>query len=253
MAAQGRTSASHAGETMGRVLIAYVDESYDQELYYIGAAIADYDQWEQLHQLYAQIAERTSTQHGIDSAAEFHGHEIMGGVGQWATLRGKHREAAGLYAAVLRAAQDAGVRYLFEGVDVRRLNARYHYPQQPHTVVFRHLLEQIDAYTALHGAGEQAIVVADEIATSAEHQDQFSAYQDLGTGGYRPSRLKYISAPINFADSRHTPGLQSVDMAVYIHHRAQAVRNQHPRAQAVTDKLARLIYQDTHRQRTWRP
>ncbi|MDX2358926.1 DUF3800 domain-containing protein [Dietzia sp. PP-33] len=238
---------------MDHVLIAYVDESYDQELYYIGAAIADYDQWEQLHQLYTQIAERTSAQHGTDAAAEFHGHEIMGGVGQWATLRGKHREAAGLYTAVLRAAQHAGVRYLFEGVDVRRLNARYRYPQQPHTVVFRHLLEQIDDYTAQHGAGEQAIVVADEIATSAEHQDQFSAYQDLGTGGYRPSRLKYISAPINFADSQHTPGLQAVDMAVYIHHRAQAVRDQHPRAQAVTDKLAHLIYQNTHRQRTWMP
>ena len=238
---------------MDHVLIAYVDESYDQELYYIGAAIAEYDRWEQLHQLYAHITERTSAQHGTKLAAEFHGHEIMGGAGDWAALRGKHREAAGLYTAVLRAAQHAGVRYLFEGVDVRLLNARYRYPQQPHTVVFRHLLEQIDNYTARHGAGEQAIIIADEIATSAEHQDQFSAYQDFGTGGYRPSRLKNISAPINFADSRHTPGLQAADMAVYIHHRAQAVRTQHPRAQAVTDRLAGLIYQDTHRQRTWRP
>src|SRR5699024_5740990 len=185
----------------------------------IGAAIADYDQWEQLHQLYTQIAERTATKHGTDPTAEFHGHEIMGGAGQWANLRGKHREAAGLYSAVLRAAQHAGVRYLFEGVDVRRLNARYRYPQQPHTVVFRHLLEQIDTYTAQHGAGEQSIVIADEIATSAQHQDQFSAYQDFGTGGYRPSRPQHISAPINFADSRHTPGLPAVALAADIHRR----------------------------------
>lgn len=238
---------------MGLVLIAYVDESYDQELYYVGAAIADYDQWEQLTQHYEDIGRRTAEQHGTEPAAEFHGHEIMGGAGPWAPLRGKHREAAGLYTAVLRAAQHAGVHYLFEGVDVRRLNARYRYPEQPHTVVFRHLLEQIDDYTARHGEGEQAIVVSDEIATSADHQHQFGAYQDLGTGGYRPSRLKHISAPINFADSRHTPGLQAVDMAVYIYHRAQAVHDQHPRAQAVTDKLAGLIYQDTDRQRTWIP
>ena len=165
---------SDAGETMGFVLIAHVDESYDQDLYYIGAAIADYDQWEQLQQLYAQISERTAARHGIDPTAEFHGHEIMGGAGQWSAFRGKHREAAGLYTAVLRAAQDAGVHYLFEGVDVRRLNARYRYPQQPHTVVFRHLLEQIDAYTARHSAGEQVIVVADEIATSCDVQGRCS-------------------------------------------------------------------------------
>ncbi|MDV8003120.1 DUF3800 domain-containing protein [Rhodococcus sp. IEGM 1408] len=238
---------------MDPVLIAYVDESYDQELYYVGAAIADYDQWEHLTQLYVEIGQLTADQHGTDASAEFHGHEIMGGAGQWAALRGKHREAAGLYSAVLRAAQQAGVRYLFEGVDVRRLNSRYRYPEQPHTVVFRHLLEQIDTYTARHGGDEQVIVVADEIATSAEHQDQFGAYQDFGTGGYRPSRLQHISAPINFADSAQTPGLQSVDMAVYIHHRANAVRNQHPRAQAVTDRLAQLIYQGTYRQRTWMP
>lgn len=59
-----------------------------------------------------------------------------------APLRGKHREAAGVYAAALRIAQDAEVRYLFRGVDVNRLNARYWYPDQPHKVVLQHLLER---------------------------------------------------------------------------------------------------------------
>lgn len=238
---------------MVAVLIAYVDESYDQDLYFVGAALAEYDQWDVLAESYTQIGARTATQHGTDPGAEFHGHEIMGGGGQWEPLRGRHREAAGLYSAVLHAGHDIGVRYLFEGVDVRRLNARYRYPQQPHTVVFRHLLEQIDIYTGRHGSGQQAIVVADEIATSAEHQDQFHAYQDLGTGGYRPSRLQHISSPINFADSRHTPGLQAIDMAVYVHRRASSAGQQHPKAQAVTDRLAALIYQDTERRRTWIP
>ena len=37
----------------------------------------------------------------------------MGGEGEWVPLRGKHREAAGVYLAALRQAPAAGITYLF--------------------------------------------------------------------------------------------------------------------------------------------
>lgn len=236
------------------MLIAYLDESYTRDFYFIGAAIATDEQWNKLDIMYETIRATTRAHHDIPEDAEFHGHEIMGGKGEWRALRGKHREAAGVYTAVLTANHTEGVRYIFRGVDVARLNARYSYPYPPHTVVLSHLLERIDDYTRLNSPTAKAIIVADEIATQDQHQAQFRAYQELGTGGYRSSRLEHISAPINFANSRLSTGLQAVDMATYIHRRiATPGQTQHPKAQAVTDRLASLIYSSTTHNELWRP
>lgn len=236
------------------MLIAHLDESYTRDFYFIGAAIADVAAWEQVEASYDAIRKATQKHHDIPAAAEFHGHEIMGGGGGWSALRGKHREAAGIYSAVLKASRDAGVRYIFRGVDVARLNARYAYPDPPHTVVLGHLLERINDYARLNSFGTQVIVIADEIATQDDHQEQFRAYQQLGTGGYRSSRLGHISAPINFAKSHLTQGLQAVDMATYIHRRAATPgQQQHPKAQAVTNRLTRLVYPSTTHQHIWYP
>lgn len=235
------------------VLIAYVDESYDQDTYFIGAAVAEEATWELVEQSFDAVRQRTASQHTVPVDAEFHGYELMAGRGDWSALRGKHHEAAGIYAAVLRASLDASVRYLFRGVDVRRLNARYAYPRPPHSVVLSHLLERLNDFSRTHGGGRQTIVVADEVANQEEHQAQFAGYQRIGTDGYRSSRLENISSPINFADSRFTPGLQAVDMATYIHRRAETVIEQHPKAQAATDRLSRLIYPATVHRQVWRP
>lgn len=100
------------------VLIAYVDESYDRDFYFIGAAVANIEQWEHLSDAYGSIRRRTAAEHGTDPRIEFHAHELMGGNGAWAQFRGRHREAAGVYIAALRASRECGVRYLFRGVDV---------------------------------------------------------------------------------------------------------------------------------------
>lgn len=236
------------------MLIAYLDESYDQNQYFIGAAIGDEAAWEKVGESYEDIRGRTCPLHGLPSQIEFHGHELMGGKGDWSPLRGRHREAAGIYAAVLRAQRDAGISYLLRGVDIRRLHARYAYPRRPHDIVLGHLLERIDDFTAAQArAAGRTIIVADEIAHQAEHQTQFEAYQKLGTGGYRSSRLPHISAPINFADSRLTTGLQAVDMVTYVLRRSEVVTQQHPKAQRVTDRLLELIEPSVAHRHIWSP
>lgn len=236
------------------LLIAYLDESYTRAFYFIGAAIAEESAWNDLEERYADIRQKTSGLHGVPADAEFHGHEIMGGKGEWGSLRGKHREAAGLYAAVLQANREVGIQYIFRGLDVARLNARYSYPQPPHTVVLGHLLERINEYARSQTPDTKAIVVADEIATQEQHQEQFRAYQQVGTGGYRSSRLEHISSPINFANSRFSTGLQAVDMATYIHRRAATPgMEQNSKAEAVTKRLTGLIYPSTRHQAIWYP
>jgi hypothetical protein len=223
------------------VLIAYVDESYDRDFYYVGAAVATIHQWEDLGRSLESIRRRTAAEHGVAAHVELHGHELMGGSGAWKALRGRHREAAGIYVAALSAARQAGVRYLFRGVDVGRLNARYRYPRPPHAVVLGHLLERIDEYTERTGQAEPTIVVADQIATQADHQRAFAGYQLEGTAGYRPSRLERISAPMNFASSAGSDGLQAIDLAVYVHFRRERVPTVHPAARRTLGRLWREI------------
>jgi hypothetical protein len=222
--------------TLVNVLIAYVDESYDRDFYYIGAAIATIEQWEDFGRRLQVIRDRTAAEHGTPDSIEFHAHELMGGSSAWKQFRGRHREAAGIYVAALRAAREAGVRYIFRGVDVSRLNARYSYPRPPHAVVLGHLLERIDEYTARSGQAEQTIVVADEIGTQDDHQRAFAGYQAYGTDGYRSSKLEHISAPINFASSAGSDGLQAVDLAVYVHYRRERVQSTHPAAKRTLER-----------------
>ena len=223
------------------VLIAYVDESYDRDHYYIGAAIASMDQWEDHAHRLGDVRQRTAEEHGTPVTIEFHAHELMGGSGAWASFRGRHREAAGISVAALRAAREAGVRYVFRGVDVGRLNARYRYPRPPHAVVLGHLLERIDEYTVRTGQTDPTIVVADEIGTQDDHQRAFAGYQANGTEGCRSSKLEHLSAPINFASSAGSDGLQAVDLAVYVHFRRERVQNAHPAARRTLERQWREI------------
>ncbi|QJU54559.1 DUF3800 domain-containing protein [Herbiconiux sp. KACC 21604] len=235
------------------MLVAYVDESYNAGHYFVAAAVGHSHTWEQMSERLAEIAATTSRLHGTPLDAEFHGHELMGGAGEWASLRGKHREAAGIYLAALRAARHAEVQYLFRGLDIHRLNARYAYPDQPHSIVFRHLLERLDQHAERSVKDEPIVIVADEIATQEAHRRQFASYQEVGTRGYRSSRLTRIAAPINFARSRETPGLQVADLAAYVHCRRHTVVDSHPAAAATLRRLAREIDPVTVHSWTWKP
>lgn len=237
----------------GAVLIAYVDESYDQDFYFIGAAIGTQEQWDRVEAAFDAIRTMTAELHGTPADAELHGHELMGGKGPWRPLRGRHREAAGVYLSALRAVRAAGVQYIFRGVDVGRLKARYSYPDPPHDVTLGHLLERIEDHTIRLRQTEQTIVVADEIATQADHQRAFAGYQRFGTVGYRSSKLRWISAPINFASSKGSYGLQAVDLATYVYYRSERVRSQHPKARATQERLwAEVLPVIAHRH-TWLP
>ncbi|WJY00797.1 DUF3800 domain-containing protein [Curtobacterium sp. 458] len=235
------------------MLIAYVDESYDRDAYFIGAAIATFDEWETLSSRLSAVRHRTAREHGTAHDIEFHGHELMGGTGPWAALRGRHREAAGISFAALSAARESGVRYIFRGLDVARLKARFRYPKPPHAIVFAHLLEQINHYVGMHDPDEQAIIVADEITTQAEHQRAFTGYQAFGTSGEHPSRLTHLSAPINFATSRLSDGLQVVDLALYVHYRRERVRSRHEAARRTLRRQWDLVEPVVVHRQTWVP
>lgn len=151
--------------TIKCVLHAYIDESYTDARYYVAAALGDAAGWACVSAKLTSIRERNHAEHGLPLDIEFHADELMNGRKDWAPLKGKHREAAGIYAAVLDAAVGCGVRVILHGLDIPRLHARYRYPDQPHKVVLGHTLERIHERARDFHSGERVTVVADEIAT----------------------------------------------------------------------------------------
>lgn len=221
------------------MLCAYLDESYTADFSSIGAIIAEQDVWDSVQREFAKIVDNAVEMHGVNPDAELHGHEIMGGAGAWKPLRGKHREAAGVYQRALRVLADHDVRIVLRGLDVARLNARYKYPQLPHAAVLGHLLERVNDEAARQGVSDDSVIVlCDQVGTQIEHNEAFETSKVFGTPGYRSSRLPKLSAPLNFVDSRYTAGVQAADLVTYLYRRRSVTpAERHPAAQRTMNRL----------------
>lgn len=235
------------------MLIAYIDESYTRDRYFLGAAIAEQETWDGVEDSLDRLRRFNHERHGTPRDAELHGHPLMGGQGDWAALRGQHREAAAIYRSALSAAADLGVKFLFRGVDVARLNARYSYPHPPHQIVLQHLLERINDHCAAITATEECIVVADQVPDQENHQKRVEQYQRVGTPGYRASVLEKISQPIQFGDSSLVGGLQIADLAVYLHRRREVMTMTDGRALKAQEKIWQVIAPQVVHMHEWRP
>ncbi len=221
------------------VLYAFIDESYTRDRYYVSAFVVPESEIAAIKA--ALVAARDYAEgFGVSSSAEFHGYEIMSGRGQWAPIRGKHRAAAAIYdRGLVEFAKVPGARLFIEGVDIVRLNARYRYPEPPHLIALRHLLEVLDRHAAR--LKEQVLVIEDELPDQADHARKVAEYKRLDTGGYKPSQLTTIEMPIRFGSSAKSPGLQASDLSVYLYRRLDAHVELDSRARDLSERLwARL-------------
>lgn len=214
---------------------AFVDESYSKDRYYVGAYVVRDDQLAALKHAVSRVRDYAKG-FGVGIDAELHGHEIMSGKGEWAALRGRTRAALSIYRrALTEASSVVGARAFVEGVDIPRLNARYRYPQPPHQIALRHLLERLNSHAA--AVGDRVVVIADEVPDQQAHAMRMASYQTLTTGGYKPSKLARIEFPINFGRSAESPGLQCADLLVYLFRRIDAHTSTNERAAAAALKL----------------
>ena len=59
-------------------LVAYIDESYNSEMFYIGAAVASQQAWQKITIRYHELRSFCMETYGISEDAELHAVEIMG-------------------------------------------------------------------------------------------------------------------------------------------------------------------------------
>jgi hypothetical protein len=124
-------------------LYTFVDESYSEDHYYVGGIVVTSSQLADLEQQLNAFMTTVADKFHIDPATELHGHEIMQGQDSWACLSGQVHESVWICRKVIQTVVNVGAHIHMQGVNVRRLNARYRYPDSPYRVALRHLLERV--------------------------------------------------------------------------------------------------------------
>jgi hypothetical protein len=168
------------------VLYAFIDESYSEDYYYVGAFVVPESHLNDLRDA-VRRAGAYAEQFGVDGGAELHAHSMMSGNDDWFPIQGKHRAAMAIYRFALRELSALPAKVIVRGINVAGLRHRYRNPRPPHAVALSHALEDVNAYAA--SKGERVIVIADNLPDQLDHARRVERYRLVGTGGYRSSLL----------------------------------------------------------------
>lgn len=232
------------------VLHAFLDESYTDSRYYMGAVVVDDAHLSALQDWREQVM-AYATGFGVDPGVEIHAHRLMSARSGWEPLERQFRAKVAIYGRALNALSATGAVCFLEGVDVTRLRARYRYPDRPHEIVLRHLLERVDRYarTVEH---QQVTVLCDDVSEKVDYTRIVADLAVTGTPGYRPSTLAAVQQPIGFADSRLHPGLQAADALVYLYRRHDG-HDDSDRTKREVEKLWTAANGAVRNHRVWLP
>lgn len=229
----------------------FVDESYQHDHYYVSGVLVDEKQSETLVTRLNQLADGVQERNNWVASPEFHGHALMNGLDDWKSLNGNFGARVTIYQRVLHAIQNSGARVYLEGVDVNRLNARYKYPDSPHEIVLRHLLERVNEYCAREG--KMCKVIADMVPQQDDFNEAVQGFTRVGTPGYRSQRLLCIDGDIEFVDSRDSRGVQAADMSVYVLRRHREETSASKSARRATTRLVKALGPALVHERKWLP
>lgn len=216
------------------MLTAYLDESYTDARYYIGAFIIDDADLPQLDDARSRMSDFL-TRFGIDPDTELHAHSLMTGRDGFEPVAEQVRARIRIYQQWMNELAALPARVIVRGVDIPRMHARYAYPQPPHRVTLQHTLEAINRHATREG--KQVRIVADTVPGQLEHAEDMLRYQLAGTPGYKSSKLTSVVPPLTFAESHRFPGLQAADAIAYIYRRLDAHTETNARVSAAVERL----------------
>lgn len=197
------------------MLLAFTDESYSDAHYYQAALVIDEkDLWKL--EVILDEARQYVQGFGVISSIEFHGNEIMSARKGWEPIAGNFRIKSSIFKFIFRRLARINATLIIQGVDVNRLKNRYKYPDSPHEITHKNLLDALDRYA--ESCNEKVWVISDQIHLQTRLQQLFSIYQIISTGGLFPRYLTNI-LEIEHVQSHQHSGIQIIDLCAFIFRR----------------------------------
>lgn len=245
--------------------LAYIDESYTRDFYFIAAVVVDDASAQGLHRALSDVADKaqqaylpatlsapaTSSPTSPAAPLELHGYPLFHGDGDWAPIKHQTRALVSVYDQAMQAIGSQDVQIILRGLDVKRLKARYTSPEPEHALVLQHTLERLNDLG--RRVGEQVLVIADEIDDPNRHRAQLHAYRQAGTPGYRSSKLDHILDTIHFVPSQHSRLVQAADLVAFLHRRRMTVKETNPKQAAAIERIWGHVAGRVDHQLTWLP
>lgn len=217
-------------------LLAYLDESFDANQYFLGGLFVTPDQARTVADALESYAKTTFPAYGIPFRTEFHGHELFHGTGDWKPLRSMPRARVGIYQDVLDILEAEGVRVRVQRISGSGLAATYATPYPMETVAWWFMLQIVQDEAVTRSA--LALITADELASAQARRESLQQYRQYGTpGSWRVTRLTQVLDTIHFVPSHHSRLIQAVDMVTFIARRYHRHTSGDPRSLAAVAKL----------------
>jgi hypothetical protein len=234
-----------------RVLLAYLDESYTKERYFIAALLVPEAEARSLIMALDEVVSEASFDYGrLRSDAELHGYDIVSGKRDWERWAPMIRARIGVYNKAFQEIADHDVKVIIRSVDIVGLDKRYPVHDHPHSIVLTHLIERIDEYAET--VDEHAIVIADEVDAQDRYRRDLWVYQRSGTWGYRARTITRVVDTIHFAPSTSSRLVQAADLIAFMARRIATHKETDERAARANAALwARVEPKVWHRMCWW--
>lgn len=234
------------------MLLAFTDESYSGRRYYQSAFIVEADDLELLELLILE-ANQYAQGFGVPAGIEYHGHSIMSASKGWEVLGNGFGSKVAIYTDVLQRISRTRGTLIIQGVDINCLNNRYSYPQPPHEITHKNLLDTVDRYA--ESKNDSVIIYSDQTATEKRLNDLFLLYQIKSTGGPFPRYLRNI-VKIEYVESHHHAGIQIADLCVFLFRRLDDHEEVNPKTRKAVEKMWQILNPRIHPNylpRVWSP
>lgn len=229
------------------MFLAYVDESFDQDLFHLGAIVIEPEVAHAITQELEALAREVRGSYGFLEVPEFHGYEMFHGEDSWLHMKGQVRARVGIYHDVVDIIAREGVIFMVKCISARALAAQYLRPYPREQVAWTYLLQDINERCWNHG--ELALVIADQVSEDETRRRELAQMRRVGTfASYRRTTLPNIIDTLHFAPSHHSRLIQAIDCALFIVQRRRSRADTDDRAIA---QVARLHEKLDERSSLW--
>ncbi len=207
------------------MLLAYLDESFSQGYYFMGGLILPPRFVPPIENTMNQLVQAVVNDYPMrpHEMLELHGSEIWNGKGAWKNVGDRYRFAVMIHAIEKICEHD--VEIVFQGIDNKSHESRYHHPIPPRDLALKYLLEVIDR--KIEKQETHGVVILDQTSDSRENTRQrkmFKDFQNLSTGGRFPRKLDFIVDTLHFVPSAESRLIQAIDLITYVHFRRKVTR-----------------------------
>lgn len=224
------------------MLLAYLDESYDDAEYWLTALIVPSHSALQLQKdLDSVVEEATYSGYRVPFNAELHGYPLVHGKDDWKPMAHMIRARIGIYSKALQAIADCdGAEIAMRGINIERHKERYgDFAYHPHRVALDYMAQSLNGWAKGHNT--HFLAIADEIDQADTLRASYWNIQRYGTMSRWTGRADRAVDALHFAPSKHSRLLQAADLVSYLHFRRRRSGVTDPRAAKANEDLWQII------------